>query len=85
MLHLPALKDFPTSLAKVLETESLIGSSAPYCNIYSGGRESDSQVSLTSVGNCLIVQLNLFFVSNGTVTKNSAPFLFHLPLRWLLK
>ena len=59
---------------KVLETESLIGSNAPYCNICSGIRESDSKLSLTSVGNCLIVQLNRFFVSNGTVTKNSAPF-----------
>ena len=28
-----------------------------------------------SVGNCLIVPLNRFFVSNGTVTKNSAPFI----------
>ena len=27
-----------------------------------------------SVGNCLIVQLNIFFVSNATVTKNSAMF-----------
>ena len=26
------------------------------------------------VGSCLIVQLNHFFVSNGTATKNSAPF-----------
>ena len=68
ILGLPVLKDFPTSLAKVLETESLIGSNAPYCNIFSCVRESDSKVSLTSVGNCLIVQLNLSFVSNGTVT-----------------
>ena len=74
ILRLPVLKDFPTSLAKVLETESLIGSNAPYCNICSGIRESDSKLSLTSVGNCLIVQLNSFFVSNGTVTKNSALF-----------
>ena len=27
-----------------------------------------------SVGNCLMVQLNHFFVLNGTVTKNSALF-----------
>ena len=27
-----------------------------------------------SVGNCLMVQLNRFFVLNGTVTKNSALF-----------
>ena len=80
ILHLPVLKDFPTSLAKVLETESLIGSNAPYCNICSGVRESDSKVSLTSVGNCLIVQLNRFFVSNGTVTKNSAPFFVSSPI-----
>ena len=52
----------------------MIGSSAPYFNICSGVRESDSKVSLTSVGNCLTVQLNHFFVSNGTVTENSAPF-----------
>ena len=52
----------------------MIGSNAPYCNIFSGVRESDSKVSLTSVGNCLIVQLNRYFVSNGTITKNSAPF-----------
>ena len=74
ILHLTVLKDFPISLAKVLETESLIGFNAPYCNICSGIRESDSKFSLKSVGNCLIVQLNCFFVSNGTVTKNSAPF-----------
>ena len=74
ILRLPVLKVFPTSLAQVLETESLIGSNAPYCNICLGVRESDSKVSLTSVGNCLIMQLNCFFVSNGTVTKNSAPF-----------
>ena len=74
ILRLPVLKDFPTSLAKVLETESLIGSNAPYCNICSGVRESHSKVSLTSAGNHLIVQLNHFFVSNGTITKNSAPF-----------
>ena len=80
ILRLPILKDFPTSLAKVLETESLIGSNAPYCNICSGVRESDSKVSLTSVGNCLIVQRNSFFVSNGTVTKNSAPFFVSSPI-----
>ena len=80
ILRLPVLKNFPTSLAKVLVTESLIGSSAPYCNICSGVRESDSKVSLTNVGNCLIVQLNRFFVSNGTVTKNSAPFFVSSPI-----
>ena len=36
ILRLPVQKDFPTSLAKVLETESLIGLNAPYCNICSG-------------------------------------------------
>ena len=80
ILRLPVLKDFPTSLAKVLETESLIGSNALYCNICSGVRENDSKVALTSVGNCLIVQLNCFFVSNGTLTKNSAPFLVSSPI-----
>ena len=74
ILRLPVLKDFPSSLAKVLEIESLIGLNAPYCNICSGKRESDSKLSLTSVGNCLIAQLNRFFVSNDTVTKNSVPF-----------
>ena len=74
MLPLPVLKDFPTPLAKVLETESLIVSNASYCSICSSIRESDSKLSLTGVGNCLIVQLNCFFVSNSTVTKNSAPF-----------
>ena len=49
MLCLPVLKDFPTSPAKVLETESLIGSNAPYCHICSGLRESDSKLSLTIV------------------------------------
>ena len=85
ILRLPVLKDFPTSLAKVLETESLTGSNASYCNICSGVRESDSKVSLTSVGSCLIVQLNCFFVLNGTVTKNSTPFLVSSSMRWLLK
>ena len=33
ILRLPVLKDFSTSLANVLETESLIGSKAPYCNL----------------------------------------------------
>ena len=33
ILRLPVLKDISTSLAKVLETKSLIGSSTPYCNI----------------------------------------------------
>ena len=32
ILRLPVFKDFP-SLVKVLETESLIGSNGPYCNI----------------------------------------------------
>ena len=40
ILCLPVLKDFPTSFDKVLETESLIGDNAPYCNISSGIRES---------------------------------------------
>ena len=80
ILRLPILKDFPTSLAKVLQTESLTGSNASYCNICSGVRESDSKVSLTSVGNCLVVQLNPFFVSNGTVTKNSASFFVSSPI-----
>ena len=31
-LYRPVLKDFLSSLAKVLETESLVGSNAPYCN-----------------------------------------------------
>ena len=44
---LPVLKDFPISLAKVLETESLIRTNARYCNICSGVRESDSKVSLS--------------------------------------
>ena len=39
ILHLPVLKDFPTLLAKVLGTESFIGSNAPYCSICSGIRE----------------------------------------------
>ena len=74
ILRLPVLRDFPTSLAKVLETESLIEPNAPYCNICSSIRESDSKLSLSSVGNCLIVQLNRFSVSTGTVTNNSAQF-----------
>ena len=45
ILHLPVLKDLPTSLAKVLETESLIGLNASYCNVCSGVRQSDSKVS----------------------------------------
>ena len=49
-------------LANVLETESLIGSNTPYCNICLGVRESDPKVSLTSVGKCLIVELNRFCV-----------------------
>ena len=85
ILWLPALKGFPSLLAQVLETESLIGPNTPYCNICSGIRESDSKLSLTSVENCLIVQLHRFFVSNGSVTKNFGPFLFYLPLRWLLQ
>ena len=80
ILRLPVLKDFPISLAKVLETESLIGSNAPYCNVCSGVRESDSKVSLMSVGNCLTVQLNRFFVSNVIVTKNSASFFVSSPI-----
>ena len=52
----------------------MIGSNVCYCNICLGVRESDSNVSLTRVGNYLIVQLNRFFVSNGTVTKNSSLF-----------
>ena len=40
-LRLPVLKDFAASLAKVLETESLIEFNAPYCNICPGVRESD--------------------------------------------
>ena len=39
ILRLPILKDFPTSLPKVLETESLIGSNALCCNICSGVRD----------------------------------------------
>ena len=39
ILCLPVFKDFPTSLAKALEKESLIGSNAPYCNICSGVRD----------------------------------------------
>ena len=74
ILYLPVLKDFPTSLPKVLETESLIGPDAPYWNICSGIRESDSKLSLISVGYCLIVQLKRFIVSNGTITENSSPF-----------
>ena len=42
--------------------------------ICSGVRGSDSKVSLTSDGNCLIVQVNRFFVLNGTVTENSSQF-----------
>ena len=74
ILCLPVLKDFPTLLAHVLEKEPLIGPNAQYCNICSGIRESDSKLSLLSVGNCLIVQLNHFFVLNGTTAMNSAPF-----------
>ena len=74
ILRLPVLKYFPTLLPKVLKKESLTGSNAPYCNICSGIRESDSKLSLLSVANCFILQLNRFLLSNGTVTKNSAPF-----------
>ena len=74
ILRLSVLKDFPTFLAKVLKKESLTGSNAPYCNICSGIRETDSKLSLLNVGNCLILQLNRFLVSSGTVTKNFAPF-----------
>ena len=67
ILCFSVLEDFPTLLAKVLETESLIGFNAPYCNICLALRENNSKLSLTTAGNCLIVQL--------TVTKNSALFL----------
>ena len=52
----------------------MIGSNTLYCNICSGIRESDFKLSLSSVENCLIVQLYRFFVLNGIATKNSAPF-----------
>ena len=83
LLIIPLLvpKDSPTSFNKILETKPLIGSNASYCNICSGVREIDSKVTLTSVGNCLIMQPNRFFVSNGTVTKNSAPFLVSSPIK----
>ena len=58
----------------------MIGFNAYYCNISSGVRESDTKITLTSVGNCLIVQPNRFFVSNGTVTKNYAPSLVSSPI-----
>ena len=74
ILSLPVLRDCPTSLAKVLETESLIGSNATYCHICSSIREIDCKLSLSNVGNCLIVQLNRFSVSTCSVTNNSAPF-----------
>ena len=48
ILRLPVLEDFPTSLAKVLGTEYLIGSNAPYSSCV---KESNSKVSLTSIGN----------------------------------
>ena len=74
IFRLPVLKDFSTLLVKDLEKESLILSDIPYYNICSGIRESDLELSLSIVGNCLIVQLNRFFVTTGAVTKNSAPF-----------
>ena len=64
---------------------SLIGSNTPYCNIGSGIRESDCKLSLLSVGNCLIMQLNCFFVSNVLLLRALHRFLFHIQLRWLLK
>lgn len=57
-----------------LEREPFIGSNVSYCNVYLGIRESDSKFSLLSVGNCVIVQLNHFFVSNGAISKNFALF-----------
>ena len=45
---------------QVLKTQFLIGSNAPYCNVCSSIREGDSKLSLSIVGNCLIVQLNRF-------------------------
>ena len=75
---LPVLKDFPTFPVKVLETESLIGSNASYCNICAGTREGDSKFSVSSVGNCLIVQQMV------PPLRTLHHFLLHLPLRWLL-
>ena len=52
----------------------MIWSNAHCCNICSGARESYSNLPLSSVGNFLTLQDNSFFVSNGTGTKNPAPF-----------
>ena len=75
ILRLPVVKDFPTSLRKILEIESLTGPNSPYCNVCSSKTESDSKFSLTSLGSCLIVQLKRFLVSDGVVSKYGAPFL----------
>ena len=52
----------------------MIWSSAHCCNICLGVRESSSNLPLSSVGKFLTLQDNPFCVSNGTVTKNPAPF-----------
>ena len=74
ILGLPLPKDFATLLPKVWETECFIWSNAHCCYIFSGVRESYSNLPLSSVGKFLTLEDNPLSVSNDTVTKNPAPF-----------
>ena len=73
ILRLPVMKDISSALNNMLESESLLDTNAPFRNVCASIKDSDSKVSITSVGRCVIIQLNRFIVSDGVILKNSAP------------
>ena len=75
MLQLPVLKDFQTSLRKIMGIESLVGDSAPFCYVCSQNCDSDSKISFASFGKYLIVQLRRFRFVEGVSSRDSSPFL----------
>ena len=73
ILRLPILKDIACGISKILETELLVSPNTPFCNVCSSHIDSDSELTISSLGRCLIIQLNRFIITDGVAVKNSAP------------
>ncbi|WP_215897488.1 hypothetical protein, partial [Acinetobacter baumannii] len=73
VLSLPLGKDIQSSVSKFSETQVLQDDDAPFCYICSKACDSDSRFSVGEVGSFLVVQLNRFTSSEGSVSKNLSP------------
>ena len=70
ILRLPLDKDVQKAVNSILQTETLTSSNAPFCHVCSEKNDSDSKLTFTNLGSCLIIQLKRFRSIDGVSCKD---------------